>query len=121
MKNELQEQITKIISLQGFEYRLWHYQASHSVLTLRAYQPANPGHNLHIVFETTVYVQLPISWATGDFRLGTGEEHRNITAQIGFDEFKASQVILFVAEPLNAKVFILCHNASIKYDVPPLY
>jgi hypothetical protein len=121
MKNELQEQIEKIVSLRGYEYRLWHYQASHSVLTLRAYQPANPGYNLHLVFETVFFVQLPIHWPAGDFRLGTVEEHKNITTQIGFDEFKASQVILFVAEPPNSTVFLLCHSASVKYDVPPLY
>jgi hypothetical protein len=121
-KDELQKQLTKIVNLQGYEYRLWHYQASHSVLTIRAYHPANSGHNVHIVFETVYYIQLPISWTAGDFRLGTLKEHKNVAIKIELEDFKAEQLILFVAEPLNAqKVYLLCHSAHIEYDVPPLY
>ncbi len=122
MSTVSQEQLKKIISLQGYEYRLWHYQASHSVLTLRAYQQINPGHNLHIVFETVFYIQIPISWKTGDLRLGTQDEHKRLTARIGLDDFKSGKLTLFVAEPPNVeKIYLLCHSAYVEYDVPPLY
>ncbi len=119
--NVLEEWIARIVNLQDYEYRLWHYQASLSVLTVRAYQPANPGHNLHIVFQTVFYVQMPTSWKSGDFRLGTSDEHRKIATHVGFDEFKAGQVILFVADLSNSQVYVLCHSASIEQDVPPIY
>ena len=122
MSTVSQEQLKKIISLQGYEYRLWHYQASLSVLTLRAYQPINPGHNLHIIFDTVFYIQMPISWKMGDIRLGTQDEHKGLSAQIGLDDFKAGKLTLFVAEPLNMqKIYLLCHSAYVEYDVSPLY
>ncbi len=121
-KDKLQEQLTKIINLQGYEYRLWQYQASHSVLTVRAYHPTNPGSNVHIVFETVYYIQMPISWTSGDFRLGTLEERKKVAIKIELEDFKAERLILFVAEPLNVqKVYLLCHSARVEYDVPPLY
>jgi hypothetical protein len=121
MSDILQKQIEKIVNLKGYEYRLWHYQASLSVLTVRAYQPANPGHNLHIVFQTVVYIQMPTSWKAGDFRLGTPDERRKIATRVGFSELKAGHVTLFAADLPDTQVYVLCHSASIERDVPPLY
>ena len=123
MNEQLQEKFAAIINLQGYEYRLWHYQASHSVLTIRAYQPANPGHNIHIIFEPVAYMQMPISWKHGDIRLGTQIEHVQITSQIAsVNEFIAEIFTLFVAEPLNSgPIYVLCHSAYVEYDVEPLY
>ena len=123
MNEQLQEKFAAIINLQGYEYRLWHYQASLSVLTIRAYQPANPGHNIHIIFQTVAYMQMPISWAQGDIRLGTQAEHTQIASQIAWlNEFTAEKLTLFVAEPLNSgPIYVLSHTAYVEYDVEPLY
>jgi len=121
MSDLSQGRIAKIVSLKGYEYRLWHYQASLSVLIVRAYQPANSGHNLHIVFQTTLYLQMPTSWKEGDFRLGTPDEHRKITKRVVLDELMAGRMNLFAVDLPSTKIYVLCHNASIEYDLPPLY
>ena len=49
-------------TLQGqeYHYRLEHYTASLSELTIRATSPRTPQHWLRITFQTTVY--LPVSY-----------------------------------------------------------
>lgn len=110
-----------ISGLQGYKYRFWAYQAGHSILTIRAYNPSFPGHNLHINFEPVFYVQIPNTWESDGFQLSTTEEFENVIYKIEFDEIRAKNMKLFTTDTERMKIYILAHSVSLEYDVPPLY
>jgi hypothetical protein len=114
------ERIGKVITLEGYSYRIWEYQASLSQLVIRARHPGKPKHNIHIVFQGVAYLQMPIYWETGDLRHGTADERVRIARRMGQNDLLDSYT-LFVAETAKGPVYILGSVAAILEDVEPLY
>jgi len=52
----LTERINTITSLQGYVYRLWRYDVSHSVLTIRAVDPDDKKPCVLITFNFVTYL-----------------------------------------------------------------
>ncbi|MBC7250373.1 MAG: hypothetical protein H5T62_08805 [Anaerolineae bacterium] len=120
MSNSYLERVKEVTALEGYSYRLWEYQASLSMLTIRAHRhPDKPGHNIHIVFQGVAYLQMPISWKAGDFRLGSEAELREVVKRIGLTDFDLNK--FFKADTPNGTVYVLGSVAAILRDVEPLY
>lgn len=110
----------KVVTLEGYSYQIWEYQASLSQLVIRARHPGKPKHNIHIVFQGVAYLQMPIYWETGDLRHGTEDERVRIARRMGQNDLLDSHK-LFVAETAKGPVYILGSVAAILEDVEPLY
>ncbi len=119
MSDSCLEKNEEIITLEGYSYRLWEYQASLSQLTIRAHHPNKPKHNIHIVFQGVAYRQMPISWSTGDFRLGPRAELSKIAGKAGLTGFDPGS--FFKADTPNGPVYVLGTVVAILRDVEPLY
>ncbi|MCR4408537.1 MAG: hypothetical protein NUW24_16720 [Anaerolineae bacterium] len=119
MSNSHLELVREVTALKGYSYRVWEYHASLSELTVRAYRLDKPKHNIHIVFQGVVYLQMPIHWKAGDLRLGSEAELREVTKKIGLGEFDPDK--FFKADTSNGEVYVLGGVAAILRDVEPLY
>lgn len=119
MSNSYLERVREVIALEGYSYRVWEYQASLSELTIRAYRPDKPKHNVHIVFQGVAYLQMPIHWRTGDFRFGSEAELREVTKRIGLSSFDVNK--FFKADTPKGTVYLVGSVAAVLRDVEPLY
>jgi len=71
MTNTYRARELEVITLEGYTYRLWDYQASLSELTVLARHPSKRSEDIYIIFQGIVYLQMPIFWDKGDFRINT--------------------------------------------------
>lgn len=114
----LGQEITEVINLRGYTYSPWYYQHGHSMLVVRAYIADKPADYLYIVFHAVSYMQMPVSWSQGDFRLGTSSEFSELMKMAGFDDQAAQHLTLFIAQTPNTQVRILCHRVSVTNTSP---
>ncbi len=119
MTSTYHDRIEEVTSLKGYTYRVWEYQASLSQLTVRATHPDKPKHNIHIVFQGVGYLQMPIHWKLGDFRLASDDERRAVAARIELDDCHADQC--FIAKTPNTDVAILGALAEVLWDFEPIH
>jgi hypothetical protein len=119
MPSSYLERVRELTALDGYSYRVWEYQASLSELTVRAYRPDKPNHNVHVVFQGVVYVQVPIQWERGDFRLGSEAELREMAKRIDLSDFDPGR--FFKADTSKGVAYVLGSVAAILQDVEPLY
>jgi hypothetical protein len=117
MINQYYERIKWLTTLQGYAYQIWKYQASLSELVIRARHHSRPKHNIHIVFQGVGYLQMPIYWETGDFKLGSKDERVQIAKRMGQDDLDPNH--FFVAETPKGSVYVLGSVAAILEDVEP--
>jgi hypothetical protein len=113
--------ISEVTALEGYRYRLWAYQVSHSLLTVRATHPDRPKHNIHLTFALVYYLQMPTGWR-GDLRLASESETRAIAERAGLKlTGTAPPPTLFKAESPKGVVYILGTIYIVKHDVEPVY
>jgi hypothetical protein len=119
MSDSYLDRVEEVTALKGYHYRLWEYKASLSELTVRAHRPDELKHNIHIVFQGVVYLQMPTYWKSGDFRLGPEVELREVVQRVGLGEFEPTK--FFKADTPNGTVYVLGSVAAILRDVEPLH
>jgi hypothetical protein len=113
--------ISEVTALEGYRYRLWAYQVSHSLLTVRATHPDRPKHNIHLTFADVFYLQMPRAWR-GDLRLASESESRTISERARLKlEGTEPPPTLFRAETPNGVVYILGTIYIVEHDVEPVY
>ena len=118
LKHDLVGEVT---ALEGYTYRLWEYQVSHSLATVRATHPDKPKHNIHLTFALVCYLQMPSGWR-GDLRLASESESRAIAERAGLKlTGTAPQPTLFKAESPDGVVYILGAIYIVEHDVEPVY
>ena len=123
--NKLLEQLNQ---LRRYSYQIWHYNLSHSILTLRGTNKQKGHHNIHIGFADVKYFQFPFSW-TGDLHPATDEEFIQILVRAGIGrldqatsiEYVKEQFSLYKADTLHTTIYILGKLSEIEYDVEPIY
>jgi hypothetical protein len=113
LKTTFKRRISEICSLEGYIYKLWRYEVSHSVLTIHATKLGNPNSELILTFGFVQYLQILLSW-TGDLRLAGETEYSEIARLAGFEgekevieEILASQgLTLFKADSSRGVIYI---------------
>lgn len=116
--------LKKLEALSGHYYQLWDYQKSHSVLTIRAGHLDQPAHNIHLVFTSVYYIQMPINWREGDLGLASETEFAEMVKAMkmrGSPETLRETLSLYKAQPPNGRVYILGNLSAIEHDVEPIY
>ena len=113
--------ISEVTALEGYTYRLWAYQVSHSLLTVRATHPDRPKHNIHLAFASVFYIQMPTAWR-GDFGLASESETRAVAERAGLKLTEtAPPLSLFKAESPYGVVYVLGVIYIVEHDVEPVY
>ncbi len=113
--------IGEVTALEGYTYKLYRYQLSHSLLTVRATHPDRPKHNIHLAFALVYYLQMPNAWR-GDLRLASESETRTIAERAGLKLTEtAPPLSLFKAESPNGVIYILGTIYIVEHDVEPVY
>ena len=109
----------EILRNQGYSYSLERYVDSLSELIVRASKPDSPNHFIRIYFQTTIYIQMPIHWISGDFCLATTDRHKELTTSLGLDEIQARQLILLTVQPpTRPEILVLCHQVFLSQEIP---
>lgn len=124
----MEKLLDELHRIKGYSYQIWHYNLSHSILTLRAKKKEKEHHNIHITFADVGYFQFPFSWR-GDLDLAPETELVEILERAGFGrldqaismEYVQDRYSLYKAESGRSIIFILGRLASIEYDVEPIY
>jgi hypothetical protein len=115
LKTALKQRIQEISSLKGYNYRLWRYEVSHSVLTIYAADPHEQKPNLVLTFGSVYYMQILLFW-TGDLRPAPEDESLKIAKLAGFEGDKetidelllmAGGCTVFKADSPNGVIYIL--------------
>jgi hypothetical protein len=102
----------------NYEYSVESYSAGLSELKIRASLSGNPSKCFYIVFQTTLYIQLPVHWKDGDFCLSTSEKYIELTSSLNLDESAKEQLMLFTVKPIhNPDIFILCHKVFLSQEI----
>ncbi len=113
--------IGEVTALEGYTYRLWEYQVSHSLATVRATHPDKPKHNIHLTFANVYYLQMPRAWR-GDLRLASESETHAIAEKAGLKLTEtAPPLSLFKSESPEGVVYILGTIYIVEHDVEPVY
>jgi hypothetical protein len=102
------KKIDELIALSGYQYRVWDYQVSHSVLTIKATK-TDLESVIFIHFGDVYYLQTPISWV-GDFVLSSDTEFREFVSKAGLTgpvEVYKQALSLFKATTSGNLVYIL--------------
>jgi len=124
----MNELLDKLSQLKGYSYQIWHYNLSHSILTLRGETKQNEHHNAHIGFADVKYFQFPLGW-TGDLYLAPDNELIEILVRAGIGrldqvtsmEYLKEQFSLYKADSPYSTIYILGKLFEIEYDVEPIY
>jgi hypothetical protein len=119
MVNPYLERVERITALKGYSYQIWEYQASLSELVIRARHHSKPKYNIHIVFQGVAYLQMPIYWEGGDFRLGSEDERAQMAKQMGQDDLVPDR--FFVAQTPKGPAYVVGSVAAILENVEPVY
>lgn len=109
----------EILKNQGYSYSLERYINSLSELVVCASKPDSPNHFIRIYFQTTIYIQMPNHWTSGDFCLATTDKHSEITTKLGLSEVQAKQLMLLTTQPpTNPEILVLCHQVFLSREIP---
>ncbi|MBI3242129.1 MAG: hypothetical protein HYZ49_07540 [Chloroflexi bacterium] len=104
---------------QGYEYQLENYTSGLSELSIKAYKTGSQGHFFRVIFQTTLYVQIPIHWGNGDFHLATSDRHAILMETLGLSPEQKEQLLLFTALPSKGtEILILCHKVLVSQEIP---
>lgn len=114
--------------IKDYDYQIWQYNLSHSLLTLRATSKQKKRHNIHITFTQVHYFQFPFSWK-GDLYLAPDNELIEILGRAGVSKLNEALPMsyiretysLFKADSPDSTIYILGRLSKIEYDVEPLY
>ena len=121
MPNLKRDLISEVTALEGYRYRLWEFQVSHLLLTVRATHRDRPKHNIHLTFANVFYIQMPTAWR-GDFRLASEPELHTIAERRGLKLTEtAPSLSLFKAESPYGVVYVLGVIYIVEHDVEPVY
>ena len=120
--------IDRLNSIEGYKYQIWHYDLSHSILTLRGTTENKSHHNIHISFADVQYFQFPFSW-TGDLYPARDNESIEILLRVGVGridqtvsmEYMKERFSLYKADSPYTTIYILGRLFKIDDDVEPLY
>lgn len=123
--NELEEKLRQI---QGYGYKIWDYNLSHSILTFRGEHPDKKHHNVEITFVDVQYFQFPYGWV-GDFYPAQDSELLEIMSRVGMRNFEKAMSIpeikerfhLYKADSPHSTIYVLGYLSQIEFDVEPIY
>jgi hypothetical protein len=118
----------ELLGLKGYNYQIWDYNLSHSILTIRATHEQKKHQNIHITFVDVRYFQFPHGWA-GDLHPASDDELIEILVRAGVGRLDKAVPISYVKERFslykadspNCTIYILGKLSTIEHDVEPIY
>ncbi len=122
MNKSRQEIIEEIAALEGYSYKLWSYEYSHSHLTVLGEKVLDGQRAICalIRFGAVAYIRMPRFFGYAHFRTGTEEELEAAISEVINPSRHTLQVgyQLFIFEGPNVKAWILSSLIGIEYKCP---
>lgn len=120
--------LNRLQEIRGYHYRIWEYQRSFSMLTIRAENDKIKNHNIHLTFVEVNYVQCPFLGWVGDLYLASDDELFQELKQSGINiqpeipkSFFKENFSLYKADSPNRTICIFGKLYKIENDVEPIY
>lgn len=111
--------IEKMNLYSEYNFQLWNYICSHSVLTVRGTFSKKKKHNVHLIFQDVRYIEMPCYFWRAKWRFATEEEIEKVVSPL-HEQYFSSEYLL-CAESDERKYYVLCGDMAVQENVEPIF